>query len=203
MRQAMKVCGVPENLREGLVRYFCDRILPGGFLQSVLCNELAEACRRADPFTGRCLPEVMAYLDQFATPEAWGSRDRVFAWTVTKDRFELTLPYFECPRCGARSYNLNDVRERYCGRCHQFANEAGVLMLKCPLCDWSTRQQVEAPTDALKVGEYMTLALLAHMRTHGVLAEARRMHADGATHDCGEWRTPEGRCGVCDREMPT
>jgi DnaJ-class molecular chaperone len=27
-------------------------------------------------------------------------------------------PFFECPSCGAVSYNSNDIRERYCGRCH-------------------------------------------------------------------------------------
>jgi RecJ-like exonuclease len=31
-------------------------------------------------------------------------------------------PSFACPRCGAVSYNPNDIRERYCGRCHQFAD---------------------------------------------------------------------------------
>lgn len=25
-----------------------------------------------------------------------------------------------CPRCGAVSYNPNDIVQRYCGRCHQF-----------------------------------------------------------------------------------
>lgn len=25
-----------------------------------------------------------------------------------------------CPRCGATSHNLNDVREGYCGRCHDW-----------------------------------------------------------------------------------
>jgi predicted amidophosphoribosyltransferase len=29
---------------------------------------------------------------------------------------------FVCPRCKAESFNLNDIRERYCGRCHQFAD---------------------------------------------------------------------------------
>lgn len=125
IRQAMKVCGVPDNLREGLIRYFCDRILPGGFLQAVLVNDLAEACRRADPFTGRCLPQVIAYLDQFVTPDAWGSREKVLAWTVTKDRFELG-PVFVCPRCGARSHNPNDYRERYCGNCHEFVDDPRV-----------------------------------------------------------------------------
>ena len=35
-----------------------------------------------------------------------------------------TVTSFVCPRCGAESFNLNDIRERYCGRCHQFADEA-------------------------------------------------------------------------------
>jgi hypothetical protein len=29
-----------------------------------------------------------------------------------------------CPRCGARSFNPNDIRERYCGACREFADEA-------------------------------------------------------------------------------
>lgn len=30
------------------------------------------------------------------------------------------LTSITCPRCGRRSYNRNDVRERYCGFCHAF-----------------------------------------------------------------------------------
>jgi ribosomal protein S27AE len=33
-------------------------------------------------------------------------------------------PSFVCPRCAAVSYNLNDIRERYCGRCHVFFDDA-------------------------------------------------------------------------------
>jgi hypothetical protein len=32
-------------------------------------------------------------------------------------------PAFRCPRCGAVSYNPNDIRERYCGRCHVFVDD--------------------------------------------------------------------------------
>lgn len=38
----------------------------------------------------------------------------------------------ECRRCGAVSYNPNDVRERYCGRCHAFHTTA-----PCPSCGGS------------------------------------------------------------------
>lgn len=30
---------------------------------------------------------------------------------------------FVCPRCNAESFNLNDILERYCGRCHKFADD--------------------------------------------------------------------------------
>ena len=30
---------------------------------------------------------------------------------------------FTCPRCKAVSYNLNDIINRYCGRCHVFLDD--------------------------------------------------------------------------------
>jgi hypothetical protein len=34
----------------------------------------------------------------------------------------LTLQWrYECPKCGAVSYNRRDALERYCARCHEFA----------------------------------------------------------------------------------
>jgi hypothetical protein len=30
---------------------------------------------------------------------------------------------FICPHCGTESFNPNDIRERYCGRCHVFADD--------------------------------------------------------------------------------
>jgi hypothetical protein len=33
---------------------------------------------------------------------------------------------------------------------------------------------------------------------HDSVAEGRRLHAAGATHDCGEWRTWRGRCAICE-----
>jgi hypothetical protein len=32
-------------------------------------------------------------------------------------------PSFVCPRCGATSFNPNDIRENYCGRCHTFITD--------------------------------------------------------------------------------
>jgi hypothetical protein len=32
----------------------------------------------------------------------------------------MARPHFTCPRCDATSWNENDIRENYCGRCHLF-----------------------------------------------------------------------------------
>ena len=44
---------------------------------------------------------------------------------------ELERPSITCPLCGLRSYNPNDVREMYCGRCKVFhdGNEVSALAL--------------------------------------------------------------------------
>jgi hypothetical protein len=36
------------------------------------------------------------------------------------ERWKRTTPHFTCPRCAAVSFNPNDLRERYCGRCRLF-----------------------------------------------------------------------------------
>jgi len=35
----------------------------------------------------------------------------------------LTPPSFTCRDCGMTSYNANDAKHRYCGRCHKFMGE--------------------------------------------------------------------------------
>jgi uncharacterized membrane protein YgcG len=32
-------------------------------------------------------------------------------------------PHFRCPQCGRISFNHNDIAQRYCGRCHLFADD--------------------------------------------------------------------------------
>lgn len=33
------------------------------------------------------------------------------------------VPRILCPQCGRVSYNINDVQQQYCGRCHQFHDQ--------------------------------------------------------------------------------
>lgn len=36
-------------------------------------------------------------------------------------------PVFECPKCGSISYNPNDIRFQYCGKCQVFVLDEPVL----------------------------------------------------------------------------
>jgi hypothetical protein len=86
---ALEQSHVPEHLREGLIRYLADGILPGGFLQAVLCNNLREAIVRGDPFALAGLPALVEYLRGEFPLIAWGSKERVLAWTTTPSRLEM------------------------------------------------------------------------------------------------------------------
>jgi hypothetical protein len=89
---ALEASAVPEHLRAGLVRYLVDRILPGGFLQAVLCCDVPQAVARfaggpaAAAFTAGA---VHGFLLKAAPPSSWGSRAAVLAWTSTPDRLEI------------------------------------------------------------------------------------------------------------------
>jgi hypothetical protein len=37
--------------------------------------------------------------------------------------WNAVLPSFTCPRCTMTSYNPNDIREGYCGNCHDWTRE--------------------------------------------------------------------------------
>ena len=55
-------------------------------------------------------------------PRAWhhtAAQDKVF---IDADRIFDTRPSFTCPRCRSVSYNPNDIREGYCGRCHDWTD---------------------------------------------------------------------------------
>jgi ribosomal protein L37E len=58
---------------------------------------------------------------------------RVRAEGITAEMVKETRHFIEpgalasitCPRCGATSYNRNDIEQRYCGACHLFHAQLG------------------------------------------------------------------------------
>jgi hypothetical protein len=82
-------CTAPDHLRTGLLRYVADGILPGGFLQAVLCNNLRETYARANFGSRGAIPALLECLTWHMPPAAWGSCEKVLTWTTTPDRLEI------------------------------------------------------------------------------------------------------------------
>ncbi len=71
---------IPEYMGEGLDLWIQFGILPGGFLTAVLCNDLMDACGRADNSNIHNLPAYCAFLYNEAPPACFGSPAKVEAW---------------------------------------------------------------------------------------------------------------------------
>ena len=72
--------GVPEHLREGLIRYLVRHIPTGHFLTAVLSNDLTEAVSRGDEVSIDGLPAIVRFLRNDVPWLAWGSQTIVKAW---------------------------------------------------------------------------------------------------------------------------
>ena len=86
---ALAVSEIPHHFRGGLIRYFGEGIVPGGFLQAVLANDLRLAIARAGPGSVLALEPLVRFLDDHAPAAAWGSAAAVAAWTTTPERLEV------------------------------------------------------------------------------------------------------------------
>lgn len=79
-----KIENLPDNLiryHGGLERYLNHGIMPGSFLTAVLENKLMESYRAADDDSLRQIPSLIKYLYNHFPMAAWGSPERVAAWT--------------------------------------------------------------------------------------------------------------------------
>jgi len=65
-------------------RYIDEGLEPGDFLTAVICNDLAEACGRADEENLRNLPAFVAYFYNEAARGSWGSKERMAYWVEKK-----------------------------------------------------------------------------------------------------------------------
>jgi len=53
---------------------------------------------------------------------------------------------FECPDCGAVSYNPNDMQKRYCGRCHAFVDDP-LSIVAAYVCGYAANKMGERQSD--------------------------------------------------------
>jgi hypothetical protein len=71
---------IPERMLEGLRDYIENGHEPGSFLTAVICNDLNEACARADEENLHNLPAYVAYLYNEAPWPSWGSAEKMASW---------------------------------------------------------------------------------------------------------------------------
>lgn len=71
---------VPEHIRDGLKLYIAKGLQPGDFLTAVLCNDLREACARADDINRHRLFDIVSFLYCYAPAACWGSTEKFAAW---------------------------------------------------------------------------------------------------------------------------
>lgn len=71
---------IPERMMGGIIRYIEDGIIPGGFLQAVVSNDLKEAVGRADEENMANLPAYVAYFYNEAPSQCWGSEEKMLRW---------------------------------------------------------------------------------------------------------------------------
>jgi hypothetical protein len=73
-----------EEIIESIRFYVKSGLEPGSFLTAVICNDLKEACARADRENIRRLPAIVAYFYNETPSPCWGSRARMDAWMSAK-----------------------------------------------------------------------------------------------------------------------
>ena len=61
-------------------RYLEQGIHPGGFMESVITNDLRGAIMRADSDNLRVLPDWIAWWMQYAPADSWGSYAAMHQW---------------------------------------------------------------------------------------------------------------------------
>lgn len=73
---------IPTHLFNGLREYVVMGLKPGGFLTSVLCNDLSGAVQRAHgPTAFLSLPALVMFVNNFCPTKCWGSMKKIEAWT--------------------------------------------------------------------------------------------------------------------------
>ena len=80
----MNQYSIPERMRGSITRYIEDRVIPGGFLQAVICNNLSEAVGRADDENIRNLPAYCNFFYNYAPSQCWGSPEKMAKWLGEK-----------------------------------------------------------------------------------------------------------------------
>jgi len=75
---------IPETTMGALERYVQDHISTGGFLYSVLTNDLMGAMAKADYANQLALSAICKFVYNRMPIDAWGSDEKIRAWLKRK-----------------------------------------------------------------------------------------------------------------------
>lgn len=70
----------PDHLRSGISLYISEGIIPGSFLQAVICNDLKEAAFTADNTNYHRLGDIARFMYWHTPTACQGSREKMIAW---------------------------------------------------------------------------------------------------------------------------
>ena len=76
---------IPISTIESLAQYVDHRLPVGGFLSSVLSNNLVDAFARADHANRAILLELITYCHWEIPSQCWGSQEKVRNWLKNDD----------------------------------------------------------------------------------------------------------------------
>ena len=76
---------IPITIIESLAQFADHHIAPGGFLSSVLSNNLIDAFARADDNNKSILLELITYCHWEIPSQCWGSEEKVRAWLKNEE----------------------------------------------------------------------------------------------------------------------
>jgi len=78
---------IPPRMMGGIERYIIEGIIPGQFLQAVICNDIKEAFGRADDENFHLMPAYINYFYNEAPAQCWGSKKHMENWSkIIKER---------------------------------------------------------------------------------------------------------------------
>jgi hypothetical protein len=73
---------LPEHIQEGVKRYIEHGILPGNFLQAVICNDLKESFLLADDINIKRMFDIVHFFYNQAPSLCWGSYKEMEKWLL-------------------------------------------------------------------------------------------------------------------------
>lgn len=72
--------GIPEYMKSSIFKYVTEGVIPGGFLQAVICKDLDSMIAKADSQNMWIIPVYYAFFYNCTPSPCWGSEETMSKW---------------------------------------------------------------------------------------------------------------------------